>query len=153
METQFATNFINAWNMVVESFSSKKIIRSAVQEPNETCESSDISVIMGLVGDVTGQIYMTMDAHTGKLLASEMLGGMEINDVDELVISAVGEFCNMVMGNACSSISSDDKSVDITPPTVLADQLPMPQMKSSYNISFVIEDMSAIDFNVAVNCA
>ncbi len=31
-----------------------------------------------------------MDAKTGKSIASEMLGGMEINEVDEIVISAVG---------------------------------------------------------------
>jgi CheY-specific phosphatase CheX len=38
---------------------------------------------------------------TGKTLASEMLGYMEIAE-DEIITSAVGELCNLKMGNACS---------------------------------------------------
>jgi CheY-specific phosphatase CheX len=55
-----------------------------------------------------------MDEKIGMELASDMLG-MEITEVDELVVSAVGEICNMIMGNACSSFGSD-KLIDIRRP-------------------------------------
>lgn len=69
-------------------------------------------------------------------------------------MSAVGELCNMIMGSACSAISSTNKSVDITPPTVISDQqLPQLKMEPSYNIAFLLEDLEVIDFNVAVKTA
>lgn len=154
METQYSTIFIEAWNTVLQSFSAKHITKAAVESPQEHMENSDICVSMGIIGDLDGQVYLLMNAETGKVLASEMLGGMEITDVDELVISAVGEMCNMVMGNACSSISLLHANIDITPPTVVAGEiLPPPRIKPSYTISLVLEDMNALDFNVAVQTA
>ncbi|AYF41792.1 chemotaxis protein CheX [Ethanoligenens harbinense] len=154
MDTKFAAIFIDAWNTVLESFSTKHIMSANVEPPKENLNSRDIYVLMGIVGDIDGQVFMSMDAETGKILASEMLGGMEVTDVDELVVSAVGEMCNMVMGNACSSISLQNTTVDITPPTVIAgEEIPPLRIQPSYNISLVLEDMEAIDFNVAVKTA
>lgn len=154
METKYSNIFIDAWNTVLESFSTKRIMHADVKPPIENPNNRDIFVLMGIVGDIDGQVYMSMDAETGKILASEMLGGMEVTEVDELVVSAVGEMCNMVMGNACSSISLLNTTVDITPPTVIAgEKVPPLKIKPSYNISLVLEDMEAIDFNVAVKTA
>jgi len=72
-------------------------------------------------------------------------------EVDEMVISTVGEMCNMIMGYACSSISLTNTNVDITPPTVLTvKELLELKINSSYCISFLLEGMDAIDFNVGV---
>jgi Predicted inhibitor of MCP methylation, homolog of CheC len=149
MEHKYADIFIDAWNTVFESFSSKHIMRASVESPKDA-SARDISVLIGFIGDVDGQIFMSMDAKMGKAIASEMLGGMEINEVDEVVFSAVGELCNMVMGNACSSISQETANVDITTPTVLHDDMPKLRLKPLYNISFLFDDMESIDFNVAV---
>jgi len=151
MENKFANIFIDAWNSVIESFSTRQIMCADIKPPKEFPNGRDILVLMGIVGDVSGQVHLSMDAETGIILASEMLGGMEINEVDELVKSAVGEFCNMVMGKACSSISLTNKNVDITPPTVISDNnAPRLELKVSYNITFHLEDMNEIDFDVAV---
>ena len=153
METKYAEIFINAWSTVIESFSSKHIKSADVEAPDENLKRRDVYVLMGMVGDINGQIFMAMDAQTGKALTSEMLGGMEITEVDEVVISAVGELCNMIMGNACSSISDDNAGVNITPPTVIADQnMPQLKVRPLYNISFLLEDLEKIDFHVAVMC-
>lgn len=153
MEHKYADIFIDAWNTVLESFSSKHILSTNV-ETQSTVSIRDISVSIGLVGDVDGQIFMSMDAQTGKSIASEMLGGMEIIDVDEVVKSAVGELCNMVMGNACSSISLETANVDITTPTVFSEEtLPEIRIKPLYSISFLFDDMDSIDFNVGVMSA
>jgi len=151
METKYSNIFIDSWNNVIESFSSKQIKSADITQPKDGAFNCDIFVYMGIIGDIKGLVYMSMDAETGKVLASEMLGGIEITDVDEMVISAVGEMCNMIMGNACSSISLMNTVVDITPPTVVVGQdMPQLEMKPSYNISFVLEDMDKINFNVAV---
>jgi chemotaxis protein CheX len=150
MEAKYAAVFIKSWNTVLNSFSSRLLLSADVDYPKDQADHKDIFVFMGLVGEISSQIYISMDTETGKILASEMLGGVEITE-DELVTSAVGELCNMVMGNACTSISSAHMNVDITPPTIIHDQIqPDLIVKPSYCISFLHEDLKEIHFNVAV---
>lgn len=155
MDTKFLKIFVDAWNTVIESFSSRQIMSVDVRPTKEYADGNrGISACIGIIGDIDGQITMLMDAETGKALASEMLDGMEIMEVDDMVISAVGELCNMIMGNACSTISLTNKNVDITPPTVVANQmLSQLMIKPAYNITFLLENLSAIDFIVAVETA
>lgn len=151
MDNKYANVFIDSWHAVLESFSSKKIMSTEVNPPKEYQDNGGIFVFMGIEGDVNGQVVMALDSKTGKVLTSDMLGGMEITDVDELVTSAVGEMCNMIMGNVCLNISSKNTNVDITPPTVISDyQFPKQTIRPSYSISFQLEDLEAIDFNVAI---
>jgi chemotaxis protein CheX len=151
LEAQFSNYFIDAWHTVFGSFSGRQIMSADVKPPQETLVNGDILVLMGLMGDINGQICMSMNAETGKSLASEMLGGMEIASVDEMVTSAVGEMCNMVMGNVCTNISSINANVDITPPTVVAGpKKPRLTAKPSYEISFLLEGPEIIDFHIAV---
>jgi len=152
LETEYSKIFITAWNTVIESFSYRHILSADVCPVKEYTDGNRcIHAIISIIGDINGQISMSMNAETGKALASEMLGGMEITEVNEMVTSAVGELCNMIMGNACSTISSTKANVDISPPTVVADEiLPLLTIKPIYSITFVIEDLDAIDFIVAV---
>lgn len=150
MDTIYANVFVDAWSTVLESFCTKQIVSAEIKPPKEYPDECDLFVFMGLVGDLNGEIFMSMDKETAKVIASEMLGGMEINDA-ELITSAVGELCNMIMGNACSNISLTNTSVDITPPAVFSNKgLPHLSFKASYCITIFLEDLKAIVFNVAV---
>lgn len=154
MENRYANIFIDSWHTVLGSLSAKKILSTEVSPVQEQPTSGSIFVLMGIIGDVNGKVVMSLDAKAGKALASDMLGGMEVSDVDELVISAVGEICNMVMGTACSSISAPGTNVDITPPTVIANEEPPQQAEQpAYRISFRLEEIESIDFNVSIKHA
>ncbi|PWJ49510.1 chemotaxis protein CheX [Faecalicatena contorta] len=151
MENKYADIFINAWYTVLESFSSKPIMLAEVHPSKTPADNQDILVLMGVIGDVNGQVILSMNVKTGQALASEMLGGMEVTDQDELVTSAIGEICNMIMGNACLHIASTDTGVDITPPTIICNQtFPQPPISPSYKISLYLENLDEIDFNVEI---
>lgn len=151
MENQYAGIFLEAFHSVIGSFSSKKIISADIRKFDRQLSVDDISVTIEIIGDVDGQVCMSMDAKTGQVLASEMMGGIELAEVDEIVISAVSELCNMIMGNACSCISEDNTRVDITPPIVYANRkMPFGDRQSLYNISFLLKDIGNINFDVAM---
>ena len=154
MENKYAGIFLEAFQTVIGSFSSKEIVSTDIQKFSGQPSVGDISVTIGIIGDVDGQVYMSMTAKTGQDIASEMLGGMVIAEVDEVVISAVGELCNMIMGNACSSISEADTQVDITPPVVYVNKkISFGNRQSAYNISFLLKDIGSIHFDVAMQTA
>lgn len=151
MEHKYSDIFINAWVSVLGSFCNKQIVSANVKPPKQYPDGRDLFVFMGLAGDLNGQVFMSMDEETGKTLTSEMLGGIEVSEVDEMVTSTVGELCNMIMGTACTQISAADMNLDITPPMVISNSaLPKLDHKISYSIAIIMENLKAIDFNVAV---
>ena len=77
-----------------------------------------ITVKIGLTGDVSGSAYY----HYPKETALEMvkiMSGMEIDEVDEFVTSAMGELSNIISGNALTGLSQQEISCDILPPEIL----------------------------------
>ncbi|MEA4892549.1 MAG: chemotaxis protein CheX [Peptococcaceae bacterium] len=154
MDQKYAWVFINAWNDVFSSFSSKKVLTADIMAAKEEARPFDISVIIGIVGDVDGQVFLSMDGETGELLASEMLGGMDVAGMEDVVKSAVGEFCNMIMGNACSGIGGANRNVDITPPTVVSyEEAAALEGKPSFVVSLAVEDLGVVDFDVSIKSA
>ena len=57
---------------------------------------------------------------TGKAcqVASGMMMGMPVPELDDLAMSAISELGNMIMGNAATILSTKGIGIDITPPTV-----------------------------------
>ena len=74
---QLAPVFVDAWNEVLSSVCSKKVLPADVLATGHAARPSDISVTMGIVGDMDGRVFLSMDRETGTTLASEMLGGMD----------------------------------------------------------------------------
>lgn len=153
MEKNYAYSGIlmKSFNHVMESFSSIKVTNADIQIPMKKGISCDITVHIGLVGDIEADVIMSMNAVTGMALASEMLGGMDLTEIDELVVSAVAEFCNIVMGNACTSFTGQKITVDITPPIVLAGQIEEGSgAEPSYNIEIHLNNLGHIEFGVSL---
>jgi len=48
-----------------------------------------------------------------------MMGGFPVKELDDLSKSAIGELCNMILGNTSTLFSQQKMFVDITPPTIL----------------------------------
>jgi chemotaxis protein CheX len=144
--------FVDSWKTVLSSFSSKKLLTSINSLKGGT-KLSEIHVMITMEGDMDGHVFLSMDAQTGAVIASEMLGGVEITHMEEeLITSAVSELCNMIMGNACSLISEDSCNVDITPPSILTpEEVTSLGHKPSLCISLLLEDTGSIDFDVIIH--
>ena len=107
-----------------------------------------------MTGDIKAKILLGMDQTTGRTLATLMLGGIEMDNMDEIIPSAIGELCNMVMGTACSDFSKFNTNVDITPPVLyqIEEESSNESEKtdSAYRIDLKLKKDSQIDFNVSI---
>ncbi|MEQ1821844.1 MAG: chemotaxis protein CheX [Fimbriimonadaceae bacterium] len=84
-----------------------------------TCSTvSDINVVLGLTGDVTGTIVFGMCQQTALKIASKMTF-QDLKILDPLAKSAIAELCNMVSGNALQDLSDQGFVCDITPPSLI----------------------------------
>lgn len=82
--------------------------------------TNSIATIIGITGDVKGQVVFVFQMDWGLSLASRMCCGMPCLAVDDMAVSALGEISNMLSGRATSNIHKiTGETCDITPPTSL----------------------------------
>ena len=71
---------------------------------------------VGVTGGMKGQVIIGMTEHKAKEIASVMMMGMPVNELDTMAASALGELGNMIMGNSSTIFSTMNIVFDITPP-------------------------------------
>ena len=76
-----------------------------------------ISVIIGVIGELSGEVIYTMDMDCGLYLASKVMMGMPVHDMDDMAKSAVSELANMISGSVANTLYNQGVEVDITIPT------------------------------------
>ncbi len=86
-----------------------------------TLEFPDNTFILqvGVTGVLKGQVLLVMSDQSAKDMASKMMMGMPVEQLDEMACSALGELINMIMGNTSTLFSTQGILMDITPPISL----------------------------------
>lgn len=81
--------------------------------------SNTIAIIIGLTGDIKGQVIFSLGIKTACSIASKMMMGMPVLELDEMAKSAISELTNMILGNTATLFYNNGVTVDITPPSLL----------------------------------
>ncbi len=86
-----------------------------------TLEFPDNTFILqvGVTGVLKGQVLLVMSDQYAREMASKMMMGMPVEQLDEMACSALGELSNMIMGNTATLFSTQGILMDITPPISL----------------------------------
>lgn len=88
----------------------------SVKDTSFTDES--VLIMLGVTGQLEGQVIFEIKEENAKLLASKMMMGYEVPELDSMAMSAISELGNMIMGNSATVFSQQNTLIDITPPTV-----------------------------------
>lgn len=89
------------------------------KEHNKQIESSGVICIIGIIGELTGNVFLSMDEECAKKIASYMMFGMELDEFNDLAQSAISELSNMLAANASITLSETGKKIDISTPTLM----------------------------------
>ena len=82
-----------------------------------------VNVSIGLVGEVPSRAVFHFPRETA-LKVVEIMGGIEIEEIDDFVTSAVGELSNIISGNAATAMAQNAVACDIQPPEISVGALP-----------------------------
>ena len=87
---------------------------------NKEQQSNGITIIIGIIGKFAGRVLIDVSNETAHKLASAMLK-KEPKTTDELK-AVLGEFTNIVAGNACSILNRKNKALGlrVAPPSILS---------------------------------
>lgn len=82
-------------------------------------ESAGVTTIIGIIGECTGRMFIDLSKETAANLAGAIFR-REPKSNDELM-AALGEFTNIVAGNACSILNRKNKALGlrVAPPSIL----------------------------------
>ena len=80
--------------------------------------SDSVIIMIGVTGQMRGQVLIALTNTKACDVASKMMMGMPVPELDDMAMSAISELGNMIMGNAATILSTKGIGIDITPPTV-----------------------------------
>ena len=119
MNANFINPFLAAIENVLNQFGVAEIKKGNVAVKEEMVIHQEVSAFVGIVGDIRGNVAYCFSSDTAKNMASAMMMGMAVTELDEISRSAIAELANMFTGNAASLLANQEVKVDITPPSVV----------------------------------
>ncbi len=82
-------------------------------------EGSGIAISVGLTGDVKGNVIYMISEDGGKSIASKMMMGIPVEELDDMSKSALSELSNMLTANASINYFNDGINTDISTPVLV----------------------------------
>ncbi|OKP98769.1 chemotaxis protein CheX [Paenibacillus sp. P46E] len=87
----------------------------SIEQPYVNTEN--VSVMVGMTGDLRGEIILSMDDEVLKGIVSTMFG-FRVDVMDDMGWSAFSEFGNWVGAACCTAFHEQELNTNITPPVI-----------------------------------
>ncbi|ENK1243611.1 chemotaxis protein CheX [Clostridium botulinum] len=149
MDVKYINPFIDSFYNILPQIGFSNVIRECVAVKNSV-ESLGILINLGIVGDIKGNIVYNIQDENGKKIASKMMMGLPVEELDEMAQSALSELSNMLTANASINFSNIGVNVNISTPTLMYGQDIKIKLNTDkiLNIKIIADDIP-IDVNVA----
>lgn len=116
MDARYVNAIVRATKGILTTHLGAEVTSLTPKVGTGSVTSSEISVILGVKGQLAGQIICSFKKDTALQIVGKMMGGMSITELDEMSWSAVKEFGNWIAGTTATELSNEDCIIDVTPP-------------------------------------
>jgi len=119
MNVEYINPFIEASQTVLKQSAGIDAKLGNVYLKTSPYKSDSIVIIIGLTGKIRGQVVFSMAKEVSLKIASCMMFGMPVTELDEIAKSAISELTNMILGNTATILYNRGIGIEITPPSLL----------------------------------
>ena len=119
MNVEYINPFIEASQSVFQMVTGENPGLGKVYLKNSPYSSDSVAIIVGITGKIRGQVVFSLSKNTAMGVASAMMCGMPVSELDEMAKSAISELANMILGNTATLLGSKGINIEITPPSML----------------------------------
>ncbi|AKL94850.1 CheC domain containing protein [Clostridium aceticum] len=110
--------------------------------------SKDANVVLGVTGDLRGTILFSFPKEM-ILEMVKIMCGMEMDEIDSFVSSALGEVANIIGGNAVTILASNNYKCDIVPPQIFVGEYKSFSMANEKALLLPLKtQIGAFDINI-----
>ncbi len=151
MRVENVTPFLDSAIGILAQIAGLQAKRGDLGIRDSTTPSFEVAVVLGIVGQVRGQVVYAMSLDTGKKLASQMMGGFDVPELDDMAKSAISELGNMITGNASTLLEQRGIHCDISPPTLITGKnVEVSSVKIQTLIVPLLTDIGKIEIGVGL---
>lgn len=119
MNVEYINAFVKASTEVLNNFVTEKFTVGKPTIRKNPFPTKEIVIMLGITGEIKGQAVFSLSEEMAKMIASGMMMGMPVPEIDEMAKSALSELGNMIMGNSATLLFNQGVQIDITPPTLV----------------------------------
>lgn len=119
MDVKYINPFLDSILNILPQLGINNIKKGDVTIGNNQIESPGLIIIVGILGDIRGNIIYGTSIECAKEIAQSMMMGMKVENFTELEQSAISELANMLTANAATNFSNDNINIDISTPTLI----------------------------------
>lgn len=151
MNVEYINPFIEASTNIISKTTNLMPRLGKIYIKNAPYNSSNVMVLIGLTGKISGSAVINFGKEVACKIASAMMMGIPVTELDEISKSAIGELCNMILGNTATLFSRKGINIDITPPTILTgDNMQLTVHKSVIVcVPLLFEDDTKIEIDIS----
>lgn len=110
--------FVAAARDVLEQELASEVQPGRLALTNGATTTHEVTAIIGITGQLTGMAMYGMSEATALAIVSQLMGA-PCTELDELVLSGIGELANVITGCATTLLAQIGITVDIAPPVLL----------------------------------
>ncbi|MBC3889942.1 chemotaxis protein CheX [Acetobacterium paludosum] len=140
MDLKNINPFIDAVTEILPQFGFQSLVQKGFSEKSKKIIASGVVITLGIVGDKKGNVVYCINQEGAKQIASIMMMGMPVDELDDMAQSALSELSNMLTANACINFSKEAVNVDISVPTLLFGE--------NIELNLNKEEISCVEFDV-----
>lgn len=152
MDIDYINPFIEASQTVLKQIASIDAKLGKVYLKESPYKSDCILILVGLTGMIRGQAVFSMSKTLAMSIASSMMFGMPVTELDEISKSAISELTNMILGNAATLLYNRGKNVEITPPSLLmGDNMTIsPNKMKTVCVPLLLDNNGVIELDISI---
>ena len=119
MNVSYINPFIKACNDIIKEVLNLEFTRGNMYVKQGMTDIGDVSISIGVLGTVKGNFHLNFPKDTALEIASIMMAGYPVTELDEITTSAISELSNMIAGHAGMNFASENINIDKAPVAAL----------------------------------
>jgi len=119
MKAEYINPFLESAGLVLEQLTRVRPVTGPLGIQDVHFAENHIWIKIGLDGEMIGDVVFGLHEEVALKLASAMMGGYAVTQVDDMTRSAISELGNMISGNASILLYNQGIKVGITPPVLI----------------------------------
>lgn len=118
MRVQIVNRYVQSALSVISKETQQPVVRGGLLLEGNPYTTEDVTAVIGVSGQLSGSIYLSMAETVALKLISAILG-QDTVDLDELGQSGIAELANVIAGTAGIELADEGIETTINPPLIL----------------------------------
>ncbi|WP_276792124.1 chemotaxis protein CheX [Tepidanaerobacter sp. EBM-38] len=152
MDAKHVNPFLMAFQNVMPQIGFQSIKRGKLSVKGEQLQTDGILIIIGLVGDLKGNVVYFINMDDAKKISSKMMMGMPVDEFNEMAQSALSELANMLTANASTEFSKENIRIGISSPTLMYGENITTKLSTEkvLCVEIIVDDDIIIELNISI---